>query len=110
MFKSKRTITNIALFSVFLFLPFVPWYVPFVAGVVASWYVTYYEFIVLGFLMDMFFASSHMSLGKEVFVQTSQIPYISSAPTFFGTFFFTLITAFIVFILQLLKKRVRFYS
>lgn len=110
MFKSKRTITNIGIFGSFILLPFLPWYILFVAGIVASWYFTYYEFIVLGFLMDMFFASSHMSLGDtELTLQTS-LPYMSSAPTFIGTFFFTGITACIVFVLQLLKKRVRFYS
>jgi hypothetical protein len=115
MFKSKRTFVNIAIFGSFLILPFLPWYVPFACAIVASWYFSYYEFIFLGFLMDIFFASSHMSLGgqsllsHEIIVE-STLPFVSATPSFLGTFFFTLLTASIVFILQMIKKRVRFYS
>lgn len=65
--------------------------------------------------MDIFFASSHMSLGGQSFlsheiIMQSTIPFISATPSFLGNFFFTLLTASMVFILQMIKKRVRFYS
>ncbi len=115
MFKSKRTFVNIAIFGAFLFIPFLPWYVPFAGAIIASWYFSYYEFLLLGFLMDVFFASSHMSIvgesfiGKDLVIE-STIPFVSDAPSLIGTFFFTLISAAIVLILQMIKKRVRFYS
>jgi hypothetical protein len=83
--------------------------VPFIAGVIACWYFSYYEFIALGFLMDVFFASSHMSLVTKDVVIESTVPFISGAPSFIGTFFFTLIAASVVLVLQMVKKRVRFY-
>ncbi len=110
MFKSKRALVNIVIFGSFLFIPFLPWYVPFACGVIYAWYVAYYELILLGFLMDVFFSSSHMSIVTKEVIIDSTIPFVSSAPTFIGTFFFTLIAGAIVFILQMIKKRVRFYS
>lgn len=115
MFKSKRTLVNIGIFGSFIMIPFLPWYVPFVCAIIASWYFSYYEFLILGFLMDVFFASSHMSIvgespiGRDLIVN-STIPFVSGAPSLIGTFFFTLVSAGIVLILQMIKKRVRFYS
>lgn len=109
MFKSKRAFVNISIFGSFLLIPFLPWYVPFISGVIAAWYFSYHELIFLGFLMDVFFASSHMSLVTKDVVIDSTVPFISGAPSFIGTFFFTLISASIVLVLQMVKKRVRFY-
>ncbi|MBP6974446.1 MAG: hypothetical protein KBB54_00715 [Candidatus Pacebacteria bacterium] len=103
MFKSKRALVNIVLFGSFIFVPFLPWYIPFAIGIVAAWYLSYYEFIALGFLMDVFFASRYMSA-------VSDVPLVAGASFILRTFFFTLITAGIVFVLQMIKKRVRFYS
>lgn len=61
-----------------------PWYLPFLSAVIAAWYFDYYEIMALGFLMDLSFASSDM--------------------------IFTLISASILIVLQLIKKRVRFYA
>jgi hypothetical protein len=115
MFKSKRTLVNIAIFGSFILIPFLPWYIPFVGAIIASWYFSYYEFLILGFLIDVFFASSYMSTVGENntvvdFAIGSTIPFVKDAPSFAGTFFFTLVSAAIVLILQMIKKRVRFYS
>jgi hypothetical protein len=110
MFKSRRTLANILLFGSFALLPFMPWYALFVGGAIAAWYFPYYEFILLGFLMDVSFSSSHMSMVTKELVIDSSIPFVSSAPSLLGTFFFTLISAAIVLVLQIVKKRVRFYS
>lgn len=109
MFKSKRALVNIVLFGSFLTLPFLPWYAVFIVGTISAWYFTYYEFILLGFLMDISFSSSHMSMVTKEIVIDSSIPFVSAAPSFIGTFFFTLIAAAIVLVLQIIKKRVRFY-
>ncbi len=109
MFKSRRTLANILIFGSFILFPFLPWYIPFAGGIIAAWYFSYYEFILLGFLMDIFFTSSHMSIVGREFVIESSIPFVAATPSFLGTFFFTLIAAVIVFVLQMIKKRVRFY-
>lgn len=110
MFKSKRALVNILIFSSFVLVPFFPWYALFIAGTITAWYFSYYEFILLGFLMDISFSSSHMSMVTKEIVIDSTIPFVSAAPSFIGTFFFTLISASIVLVLQIVKKRVRFYS
>ena len=110
MFKSKRTLVNIAIFVPFVCIPFVPWYVPFACAIVASWYYSYYEFIVLGFLMDVFFASSRIDMFTGVSAKDLDLLYSAEVPPFIYTVLFTLISASIVFILQMIKKRVRFYS
>ena len=110
MFKSKRTLVNILIFGTFIFIPFLPWYVLFIAGTISAWYFAYYEFIALGLLMDIMFSSSHLSVVTKEIVIDSSIPFVSGAPSFIGTFFFTLISASIVLVLQIVKKRVRFYS
>lgn len=110
MFRSKRTLVNIILFGTFILVPFIPWFVLFIIGILGAWYFSYYEFIVLGLLMDIMFSSSHMSIVTKEIVIDSSIPFVSGAPSFIGTFFFTLISASIVLVLQIVKKRVRFYS
>lgn len=110
MFKSKRTLVNILLFGSFALVPFFPWYALFIVGIISAWYFSYYEFILLGFLMDVSFSSSHMSIVTKEIVIDSSIPFVSAAPSIIGTFFFTCIAASIVFVLQIIKKRVRFYS
>jgi hypothetical protein len=98
------------IFGTFLFIPFAPWYLTYVSAIVAVWYFEYYEIILLGFLMDLMFASSHMSLVSKQVVFDTYIPYISKAPTYIGALFFTFISAFIFVVLQMIKKRVRFYA
>lgn len=110
MFKSKRTLVNIAIFVPFVCIPFVPWYIPFSFAIVASWYYSYYEFILLGFLMDVFFASSRAGIFVGERAEGLNLLYAAGVPSFIHTVFFTLISASIVFILQMIKKRVRFYS
>lgn len=110
MFKSKRTLVNIVIFVPFVCVPFVPWYIPFSLAIVASWYYPYYEFIALGFLMDVFFASSRAGIFSGEPAEGLNQLYVASASSFIHTVFFTLIAASIVFILQIIKKRVRFYS
>ncbi len=94
MFKSKRFLANIAMFGSFFFLPFMPWYIPFLIGAFTSWYYIFYEFVLLGFLMDIMFASKH-------FVHVSDM-HIS--------LFFTIISALLIFMLQTIKNKVRFYA
>lgn len=110
MFKSKRLLVNIFIFGVFLFVPFSPWYIAYSVAIVACWYFSYYEIILLGFLMDLMFSSAHMSLvSKQVLFET-YVPFMSSAPSYVGALFFTFISAGIFIVLQMIKKRVRFYS
>ena len=59
MFRSRRLYANVVIFGSFLFLPMVPWYVPFVLGAIAAWHVAYYELIALGFLMDVAYGSTY---------------------------------------------------
>lgn len=94
MFKSKRIVVSACMFLSFFFLPFLPWYVPFIIGIIYSWYTTYYEFIFLGFLMDLSYAS-----GYFVFFSNYHIPL-----------FFTCLTTLLILVLQSVKNRVRFYS
>lgn len=65
-------------------MPFMPWYVPFLSAVIAAWYFDYYEIMLLGFLMDLSYASHDMV--------------------------FTFLSAAALIVLQLVKKRVRFYA
>ncbi len=89
MFKSKRFLANVAMFGSFFFLPFMPWYIPFLIGAFTSWYYIFYEFILLGFLMDLMFVSAHFAY----------IPI-----------FFTYIAALVVVVFQTIKNKVRFYA
>lgn len=94
MSRSKRLSANIALFGSVLFLPFMPWYVPFVAGAIIAWYAPYYELILLGFILDLTYASGYFFYP-------------------FGTSFplpFTCLAGLILIILHVIKKRVRFYA
>lgn len=72
----------------------IPWYVPFLAAAWASWHYMYYEFLVLGLLMDIMFDSS-------LFFSISGKPF---------QYPFFLASAAILAGLQLVRKRVRFYS
>lgn len=110
MLKSKRLLVNSLVFSVFLLIPFCPWYIPYGIAVVACWYFAYYEIIFLGFLMDLMFSSEHMSLVSKQVIFEAYVPFMSSAPSYLGALFFTLISALIFVVLQMIKKRVRFYS
>lgn len=94
MLKSKRLYINLLIFGLFFFALPVPWYVPFIIGSVFSWYVIFYEFLVLGLLMDCAFASGHFST-------------IAGRPF---PLFFTLGAALIVVMLQTIKNKVRFYA
>jgi hypothetical protein len=82
------------MFGSFFLLPFMPWYIPFLIGAFASWYYILYEFILLGFFMDIMFASGH-------FVQLS---------TFHAPLFFTFLSALLIILLQTIKNKVRFYA
>ncbi len=94
MLKSKRLFVNIAIFGSFLLLPFMPWYIPFLGAVYASWKITYYEIILFGFIIDLSFESSHFF---TIFSHPFPFP-------------FTILAVAIFIILILLKKRLRFYA
>ena len=91
MFKSKRLYINSIVFGSFLFMPIVPWYLPFAIAGMTAWYMTYYEFIALGFLMDIAYGSaSNFSLFSHHF----PLPL-------------TVLAMAILFIFETLKKRIR---
>ncbi len=89
MSNSKRIIVDIA---ILLSLFFLPWWVPCLIAILACWYCDFYEMIILGFLIDTFYASGHF-----FHVFSHAVPY--------G---FTLTAFFMLFALRKLKKRVRF--
>ncbi len=91
MFKSKRSYVNILVFGSFLFLPMVPWWVPFIIGIVAAWYFNYYELMLLAFLMDIAYGSA----------------YFFSFFSFGFALPFTVLAAAIILVLETLKKRIR---
>lgn len=92
MSKSKRTLVNIGIFGTLLLLPFVPWYFIFVASIIASWHYTYYEFLLVGFIIDLSYDSN---VFFTVFNHPFPLPW-------------TLFAAAILAVLHLVKKRVRF--
>lgn len=94
MFKSKRFLANVSMFGSFFLLPFMPWYIPFLIGSFVSWYYVFYEFILLGFLMDIIFMSREFVLFSSV-----HIPL-----------FFTFLSALVTVVLQTIKNKVRFYA
>lgn len=94
MFKSKRFYINILIFGSMVFLPFVPWYLPFIGAMIACWYMNYYEIILLGFLIDATFMSAHFFT-------------IFSKPFYFP---FTFLSFAILIALKALKNRLRLYS
>lgn len=92
MFKSKRTYVNIGILIILLGIPFVPWYVIFVLSTIAAWYYTFYEFIYVGLLLDLLYASKNFG---TIFGEAYPLPCTTAA-------------LIILIILHLLKKRVRF--
>jgi hypothetical protein len=72
-------------------VPICPWYLTFLLGVVSAWFMTYYELIFLGFLMDVTFGSGQLF---SAFSHGFPLPL-------------TVIAGVIVVIMQLIKKRIR---
>lgn len=91
MLKSKRLYANVLVFGIFFFLTSIPWYVPFVIGLIYLAYIPYYELILLGFLIDLTYSSSHFFS-----INSHKV----SLP-------FTILTGILVLIFQILKKRIR---
>jgi len=94
MFRSKRLYINILVFGLFFFTPITPWYVLFAIGAYVSWLFPYYEFMLLGFLMDVTYSSGHFF---AIFGHPFPLPMTVSA-------------AILVIALQAIKKKVRFYA
>ncbi len=94
MSRSRRWLISFLIFGAFLFVPVMPWYVIAIAGILAAWRTAYYELIFLGFLADLSFSSSS-------FISFYSVPL---------PLFFTVSAAIIVFVLQTIKKKVRFYA
>ena len=85
MFKLKRLFTSIIIrFSIFI----LPWWVPVLLSVIASWYCFYYEIILIGFILDLLYRS-------DVFIHFPM--------------FFTIVLTIGMLLLRFLKKQLRFY-
>ncbi len=94
MFKSKRLFANVVVFGTLFLLPMIPWYVPLVIAVWASWHFMYYEILILGALMDILFKSD---LFFAVHGIAFPYPFLAAAAASLA-------------ILQVIKRKVRFYS
>lgn len=92
MSKSRRTLVNIGIFGSLFFIPIMPWYIIFLACVIASWHYVYYEFLLIGFIMDM-------AYGSAQFFTIAQTPFALPCTAF---------AALVLIVLHLVKKRVRF--
>lgn len=89
MSNSKRIIVDI---SILVSLLFLPWWVPCLIAIFACWYCDFYEMIILGFLIDTFYASG----------------YFFNVSGYFISYGFTITAFLMLFALRKLKKRVRF--
>ena len=95
MWKSKRLYFNLVMFGLFVTVPVLPWYLVCIVGIMGVWYVPeFYEFIALGFLIDV-------SYGSIYFFKAVGHPF--PLP-------FTILSAVCFAILQVIKNKVRFYS
>lgn len=94
MLRSKRLYANLIIFGIFLFVPISPWYLPFFLGIIAAWYMSYYELILLGFLMDVAYGSVHFF---TAFSPRFAIPL-------------TVLSAAVLALLHIIKKRIRLQS
>ncbi len=68
-----------------------PWWVSLIIGAIGLWKYTYYEYIVLGFLLDLLYGSNAVWQGHHIH----------------PALFFTGLTLALFVALQLLKKKVR---
>ena len=89
MFNSKRFLVDLA---ILLSLFFLPWWMAAAIAVISCWFWDFYEIILVGFLIDVFYRS-----GYYFHIGTHYISYS-----------FTLIAFLTLFALRKLKKRVRF--
>lgn len=92
MLKSKRLYGNIIVFGIFFLLAEAPWYLPFILGAIFLWLIgNYYEYILLGFIMDISYGSGHLF---SIFYHKFPLPFTVSAAAMFLAF-------------QIIKKRIR---
>lgn len=91
MFRSKRLYVNIVVFGGFLFVPILPWYVSFAVAGMVAWYMTYYELILLSFLMDIAYGSAY---NFSLFSRHFPLPL-------------TFLAIAILFAFEALRKRIR---
>lgn len=94
MLRSKRLYVNILVFGLFLLMPACPWYVPFIIACIALWYLGYYEIILLGFLIDIAYASASFF---SVFSHYVALP-------------FTILAAILVYAVSTIQRQMRFQS
>lgn len=89
MSNSKRILVNAAILVSLFFLP---WWVACAIILISCWFCDFYEAMLFGFLIDVFYSS-----GNFFHIQSQFIDYP-----------FTLMAFLMLFILRKLKKRVRF--
>lgn len=90
MFWLKRILLNSLLFASILFLP---WYIPVILGILFYWKYSMYEILAWALCMDILYDSYHVQQAG-----------------WFPALVFTYSTALLILILNLIKKRIRFYA